>query len=151
MSKRARIGITRVLGLFLLVVGSAVQAQDPPKTTSEAIKDKVSGAVDSLKKGATKAEEAIKNQYTKAKEAVQSMGIEARVHARLHWEKSLYGTKIELHAPKPGVIVLSGTVVDSKARAKAVDLTTDTVGVTEVVDHLSVASATTVAPAATKP
>ncbi len=69
-----------------------------------------------IKKGALRAEEVVKNQYAKAKDTVVGLSIEGRVLARLHWEKSLHGTKIELHAPKPGVIVLSGTVADAKAR-----------------------------------
>jgi osmotically-inducible protein OsmY len=66
------------------------------------------------------------------------MGIEGRVYARLHWDKNLAGSKIELAAPKPGVIALNGTVGDAKAKAKAVELTTDTVGVTEVMDNLTI-------------
>ena len=104
--------------MLSLVLSSAVRAQDPPKTTSETIKDKASGAVGSIKKGALSAEEAIKNQYNKAKDAVVGMGIEGRRLSRLHWDKSLHGTKIELHAPKPGVIELAGTVADAKARAR---------------------------------
>lgn len=135
-----------------LMFGSAstTSAQEP-KTTTEKIKEKVGGAVESLKKGATTAGDVIKEQFNRAKEGVIKMGIEGRVYARLHWDKALTGAKIELAAPKPGVIVLTGTVADVKAKAKAVELTTDTVGVTEVVDQLTVQTTIAPAPAEAKP
>lgn len=146
MLRRLRVFIVPVVGLILLAGSWATRAQEP-KTTGEKIKEKVGGAVDSLKRGAVSAEEAIKNQYGRARDAVTKMGVEGRVYARLHWDKALVGSKVELSAPKVGVITLTGTVLDAKARAKAVELTTDTVGVTEVIDMLTVSSATEVVPA----
>ena len=111
-----------------------------PKTTTEKIKEKASRAASSVKKGVTSAGEAIKNKYNQAKEHVVAMEIETRVYARLHWDKALTGTKLDLSAARMGVIVLTGTVADAKARDKAVALTTETVGVTEVVDHLTISA-----------
>lgn len=144
MVRHAKFWIVPVVGLTVLVTGWATPAQEPdaPKTTTEKLKEKAGGVVQSIKKGAASAEEAIKNQYARAKDAVVKMGIEGRVYARLHWEKALNGSKIELSAPKKGVIALSGTVADPKAKAKAVELTADTIGVDEVVDHLTVQSDT---------
>jgi hypothetical protein len=133
--------------------GAAARAQDqePPKTTSEKIKSKVDSAVESLKKGAASAEDAVRAQWTRARAAVTRMGIEARVYARIHWDKSLTDATIDLSAPKPGSIVLSGTVADEKAHARAAELTRETVGVTDVTDHLTVKTATTDAPVPLKP
>jgi len=66
------------------------------------------------------------------------MGIESRVYGRIHWDKALNDATIELTATEDGVITLNGTVADSKAKAKAVELTKDTVGVIKVVDQLAV-------------
>ncbi len=118
-------------------------AAPPPKTTTEKIKDSAGNAVDSVKRGVNTAGEAIKNKYNQAKDHVSAMGIEARVYSRLHWDKALTGSKIDLSAPHAGSIVLTGTVPNAKAQARAILLTNETIGVTEVVDHLSVQSATT--------
>jgi osmotically-inducible protein OsmY len=145
MVRRVRIWVIPLVGMTVLAAGLATRAQEqqPPQTTTGKIKAKVGSAVDSLKKGATSAEEAIRQQFSKAKNAVVNMGVEGRVYSRLHWDKALATSKIELSAPRPGVIALSGTVADAKAKAKALELTMDTVGVTEVVDHLTVQSTTT--------
>lgn len=141
MLRHLRVAVP-VLALTLLALGGTTNGQEPPKTTGEKIKEKVDGAVDSLKRGAVNAEEAIKNQYARARDAVAKMGVEGRVHARLHWDKSLVGSKVELSSPKVGVITLSGAVPDAKTRAKAVAVTTETVGVTEVIDMLTVGPVT---------
>ena len=143
----------RLRWIFALAViagflgASSLVAQEP-KTITEKIKAKASAAADSIKKTAASAEGAISNQYHKAKGAVTNLEIEGRVYARIHWDKTLAGSKIELGAPKVGVISLTGTVASDKAKAKAIELAGDTVGVTEVVDNLKVEAA---APTATKP
>ena len=96
----------------------------------------------SIKKGAASAGDAIKERYARTKDAVVAMGIEGRVYSRLHWDKALTGSKIELTSPKSGVITLTGTVGDDKAKAKAVELAQDTVGVNSVVDNLVVQTTT---------
>jgi osmotically-inducible protein OsmY len=154
MVRRVRIWVIPVVGMTVLAAGLATRAQEqqPPQTTTGKIKAKVDSAVESLKKGATSAEEAIRQQFAKAKNTVAGMGVEARVYGRLHWDKALTGSKIELSALRPGVIALSGTVANAKAKAKALELTTDTVGVTEVVDHLTIQStATTTTPGTPRP
>ncbi|MFO0951108.1 MAG: hypothetical protein U0835_08150 [Isosphaeraceae bacterium] len=74
----------------------AVRAQEPPKTLTEKIKAKAGSAVESIKKGAANASETVREQYAKARGEVSRMGIEARVYARLHWEKALEHSKVEL-------------------------------------------------------
>lgn len=145
MIRKPWLWVAPAAAALILVAGSAATAQE--ESTADKIKDKVGGAVQSIKKGAVNAEEAIKDQFARAKGAVVKMNIESRVYARLHWDKALVGAKIDLSAPKVGVIVLTGTVADTKAKAKAVDLTAGTVGVTEVIDRLTIlTSATTPAP-----
>ena len=135
----------RVVPFALAVALSAVALagpQDPPKTITEKIKAKAGSAVTSIKKGATNAEEAIREKFEQARAGVSKMGIEARVYARLHWEKALADAKIDLSAPSEGVIALTGVVADEKARAKALELTRDTIGVTQAVDKLTVRTTT---------
>ena len=138
--------VAAVCGLTVTAMGWTSYAQEP--TTTEKIKQKVGGAVDSIKKGAASAESAVKDKYKKAKDSVVAMEIEGRVYARLHWDKALVGSKVELKAPRSGVIELHGTVTSTKAKAKAMELATDTVGVTDVIDSLIVqASGAAVTPA----
>jgi len=143
--------VVPAIGALVMLAGWNSRAQEP-KTTTEKIKDKVGSAVTSIKKGAQSAEEAIKEQFDRANSAVSNMGVEGRVYARLHWDKALGGAKIDLSAPKKGVIALSGTVADARAKAKAVELTRDTIGVDGVVDNLTVLTTTSPGTAApTKP
>jgi hyperosmotically inducible protein len=133
---------------LLLTAGLAAVGQDD-KTTGEKIKEKAGEIGSTIKRGAVSVEEALKAQFQRARAAVTKMGVESRVYARLHWDKALAGSKIELTAPRAGAIRLSGVVPDAKARAKAVELATDTVGVTEVIDNLAVQ--TTATPATPAP
>ncbi|SIN75022.1 BON domain-containing protein [Singulisphaera sp. GP187] len=113
----------------------------PP--VGERVGEKVDSAVESLKKGVSNAGEAIRDQYEKARAGVHNMSVAARVYGRLHWDKALTNSKVEIDVQKGGVAVLTGSVADAVARAKAVELTQDTVGVTKVVDQLVVLTTST--------
>ena len=143
MVVRARFWVLGAVAATAMTAGLASFAQEP-KTTTEKIKEKLGDAAASVKKGAISAEEAIKDQFTRARDSITKMGVESRVYARLHWDKDLASSKIDLSAPKLGSIKLMGTVPDAKAKAKALSLTMDTVGVTNVVDELTIVSTTTV-------
>jgi hyperosmotically inducible protein len=132
---------------FTLVASTCV-AQAPPKDETpppvgERVGGKVDSAVESIKKGVNSAGEAIRDQWEKARISVHNMGVSARVYGRLHWDKALYNAKVDVEVQKDGVAVLTGTVGDPLARAKAVELTRDTVGVSKVVDRLTVLTTTT--------
>jgi osmotically-inducible protein OsmY len=135
-----------------LVCGFAItRAQEQPPapkdSVSDKVKDKLDSAAQSIKKGARRAADAVKDQYHRAQESVHNLGEHGRVYSRLHWDKNLQGAKIEITV-KGTVATLAGTVPDAKAKAKALELTQDTVGITDVVDHLTV---TTVKSEADKP
>jgi len=141
MVRTTRVRLASAVAVLVMTAASA-PAQEP-KTTTEKIKDSASSAASSVKRGVSSAGDAIKNKYNQARDHVTAMGIEARVYSRLHWDKGLVGAKIDLSSPRAGSIVLTGVVPDAKAQAKAVLVANDTVGVTEVVDHLTVQAATT--------
>jgi osmotically-inducible protein OsmY len=143
MSTRAWI-VGVAAGLLVAASHWTTSAQD--QSTVDKLKAKASETVTSIKKGAANAGEAIKEKFAKTKDAVRGMSIEGRVYARLHWEKALVGSKIDLASPKAGVIALNGTVGDAKAKLKAFELTRDTVGVDEVQDHLTIVAATSTSP-----
>jgi len=122
----------------------AQDPQAPPKGTEAP--GTIDSAVQSIKRGAQGAGEAIKDQYNKARTSIHNMGVSSRVYGRLHWDKALNGSKVDIDVKEDGVATLTGVVPDLKAKAKAVDLTRDTVGVTQVIDQLTITPPPTVTP-----
>ena len=137
-----------LLGIALLATPCLA---DEPKDSSKGTEPNGSNTIDSamqtIKRGAQEAGDAFKDQYTKAKTAVHNMGVSSRVYGRLHWDKALNGSRIEIEVKDDGVTILTGVVADTKAKVKAVELTRDTVGVTQVVDQLTLTPPPTTTPA----
>ena len=123
----------------VLLVAWTTAAQEP-KSTTDVLKEKASSAVNAVKKGVASAEETVKEKYAAAKIAIHNMEVQHRVYARLHWEKALNMSKFEVSMSDKGVATLTGSVADPKAKAKAVELAADTVGVAQVIDELTVQS-----------
>ena len=65
------------------------------------------------------------------------MSLDARVSARLRWDKALAGAKIQVEA-KNGVVELKGAVGDLEQRRRAVELAESTSGAEKVTDSLQV-------------
>lgn len=103
-----------------------------------------------LRREAQVVTEAVRRRFETVRNEVNQMGIPSRVYSRLHWDRALNASRIEVHLVRRGGILLRGTVPDQAARERAVALTRDTVDVNEVFDELSVHSTPdqAVAPAA---
>jgi hypothetical protein len=125
-----------VLALGTWTIGAA--QEEPNKGTGKSVGETVDNVVQSIKKGARETTESIREQYARARTSVHNMGISARVYSRLHWDKALNDAQIDLEVKDDGVTTLSGAVADIKAKAKALELAQDTVGVTRVVDQLAI-------------
>jgi osmotically-inducible protein OsmY len=69
---------------------------------------------------------------------VDEAGVDARVAARLRWDKELAQAEIQVQV-NDGAVELIGTVADEVQRRRAVELAEATVGVEQVVDALEVA------------
>jgi len=67
----------------------------------------------------------------------QSMALDARVSARIHWDKALSAEQIRVQA-NGGMIELHGKVGDLTQHRRAVELAESTVGAEQVVDLLEV-------------
>jgi osmotically-inducible protein OsmY len=65
------------------------------------------------------------------------VALDARVSARLRWDKGLAGSHIEVRATGAAV-ELQGTVADANQRARAVEVAEATVGVEQVTDKLEI-------------
>lgn len=90
-----------------------------------------------LKRGLDKAEGAVREGFHKTRDSVHSMGVAARVYGRLHWDKALNSSDLQVKVEE-GVATLAGSVPTAAAKTKAVTLAAETVGVTKVVDELTV-------------
>jgi hypothetical protein len=66
---------------------------------------------------------------------LDGMPLDARVTSRLHWDKSLAETDIQVRV-EGGLVELKGTVRDAAQRQRAVELAEATVGVEKVTDSL---------------
>jgi hypothetical protein len=69
--------------------------------------------------------------------AWEQAGVDARVAARLRWDKDLAGASVSVQA-SGGAVELKGTVRDLTQRRRAVDLAERTVGVEKVTDALRI-------------
>lgn len=127
-----------LLGPFLAagLAAATALAQDnrPAKTTG----DKLDDAVKSIKRGAREAGQSIQQEFEHARTSVHNMGISGRIYGRLHWDKNLQTSDVKIDVQEDGVTTLSGTVSDAKAKAKALALTQDTVGVVKVMDRMTI-------------
>jgi len=147
MSSYRRVIVPATLGLAL-AAGAWVAAQEPkdlppapppqqPRGVGETIGETVDGVVQGVKRGARETSETLQGQYQRARTSVHEMGVQARVYSRLHWDKDLNDSKLDLEF-KDGTATLRGSVKTLRAKAKAVELTRDTVGVERVDEHLTI-------------
>lgn len=135
MRKSYRIAAAIALGLGVAWWTGVGRAQQ--EGVGEKAGEKLDEVGRKLKKGLNKAEDAVREGFHKTRDSVHSMGVAARVYGRLHWDKAL--TSSDLHVKvEEGVATLSGGVPTAEAKTKAVTLTAETVGVTRVVDELTI-------------
>jgi hyperosmotically inducible protein len=122
--------------------GVAAKAGEKIDEVGRAIRRSFENAEDAVRDGINKTGGTVREGFTKTRESVQGMGVLSRVYGRLHWEKSLNSSSLFVRA-EGGAVTLRGAVADEVARAKAVDLAKDTVGVTQVIDQLTVLATST--------
>ncbi|WP_435018719.1 BON domain-containing protein [Tundrisphaera sp. TA3] len=113
--------------LSIALVASA-QAQDGPLRRAGRALDQTGKNI-----RATVETEIVRGQIT-----AQERDVLTRVGKRIDWDKQLAGSTLRLEAQPGGVVVLQGSVLSEAARARVIDLTENTTGVTSVVDQLGV-------------
>jgi hyperosmotically inducible periplasmic protein len=143
-SRIAATGLVLGATLMAWAHGGRAQQQPPPpppppgQGAAEKAGERLDEAAQKIKRGLGEVAEDLRARFRRTRESVQSMGVEARVYGRIHWDKALADAPIELDVSTDGVATLRGSVADAAAKAKAVALARDTVGVTQVVDELAV-------------
>lgn len=90
----------------------------------------------------------VERAFARTRASVLEQELITRVYSRIHWDKKLVNSALELEVRDDGVVFLRGTVPDAEAKKRAVVLARDTVGVTQVVDELAVSPPPKVVPAA---
>ncbi len=144
----------RIVAVVALTVGAAwwgSVGQAQQEGVGERAGEKLDQVGRKLRRGIDRAEGAVRESFHKTRESVHSMNVAARVYGRLHWDKALTSSDLRVKVEN-GVATLSGAVPDVEARTKAVTLTADTVGVTRVVDEMTVTTTeTTVTPTTRRP
>jgi hypothetical protein len=123
-----------VMSLCLFSASAALAADENGKTIGQ----RVDTAIEQLREGAHQVTDWAREEFKRARVAVDQMGAQARVYARLHWDKALQNATIDVEIQNDGAIVLRGSVPSQDAKTKANQLTRDTVGVDRVVDQLNV-------------
>jgi osmotically-inducible protein OsmY len=112
---------------FTAVVLCAAVAAQGEDTIGQKIGRTVDQAVNQVQLG-----------FEEARNTVNRLSIEGRVYARLHWDKALQDASISVEAGKDGAATLRGTVPSESAKAKAEQLTNDTIGVERVANELQI-------------
>jgi hyperosmotically inducible protein len=82
----------------------------------------------------------IENAVNRGQVAAQEQSLIVRVSERINWDKQLVNSAIQMTMSADGTIQLRGSVPNTAAKARAVDLAANTIGVTRVVDELAVVS-----------
>ena len=102
----------------------------------EAVGEKLDNVGRGIRREAQVVSEAVRKRFDTVRGEVQGMGTHSRVYSRLHWDRTLNGSRIEVHMLRNGVVLLRGTVPDQAAKEHAMELARDTVGVNELFDEL---------------
>jgi len=140
------------LAIASTLIGAVAVAWTGVGRAQQGVGEKLGESLDEagkvIKRGIQRSSEAVRESFARTKTSVQNMGIEARIYGRLHWDKDLNGSLIELEVRNASEAIVRGTVPSDAAKSKAIALTRDTVGVTRVIDQLSVSIPTRVVPGA---
>ena len=128
--------ILAVLAACLFCTTSAAQVPTQPKQPQPGTATQIGEKID---RGLSQIGAELSQAWADARKSIEKMGVQGRVYGRLHWDKALEGEKFEISVRDSQIVVLSGNVATAAAKQKAEELAHDTVGVTSVVNELSVA------------
>lgn len=127
-----------IVGLLLVQPISAqttITVETPP--ADQGVGERVGESVD---RGLTNLGNKIRKTWADFRKSVDELSVQGRVYGRLRWDKTLATAPIEITVQNENVVTLAGNVPSETARRTAVMLANDTVGVRQVVDHLTVAT-----------
>src|SRR5262245_40440936 len=121
------------VGVVVLVLAGCQKDADKLKRVADKAAEKVQAA-------AGVAHEPMANGIQVLKTGVDELSPEARVSARLKWDKVMAGSAVKVKAVG-GVVELKGSVATAEVKERAVHLAQTTTGVEKVNDSLEVTGA----------
>jgi len=107
-------------------------------TQAQTVGDRLDRAIETIGDEGRDLLSNLREGLEKAKAAVDAMSVEARVYARLRWDKALNNADISVDLEENGLVTLTGAVASEEAKAKATRLAEDTVGVQRVINRMAV-------------
>jgi hyperosmotically inducible periplasmic protein len=148
---RSKVVATGLAGLVFLGlgVGAGLRVGRAQSGVGARVGEKLDEVGRGIVRGAQDVSDAVRKRFEVVKSDVSRMGVQPRVYSRLHWDKTLHDSRVEVHMLRDGGVLLRGTVPDEAARSHAVALARDTHGVTAVVDELAAVVPTAVPDATT--
>src|SRR5262245_5021952 len=105
-------------------------AQQPPGTA-----EKIGEKID---RGLSQIGTELSHAWGEVRKSVEKMGVQGRVYGRLRWDKALESAEVDIDVRDNQVVVLKGKVDSAAAKLKAEQLARDTIGVTSVINELTV-------------
>jgi len=103
-------------------------------------------AGDALDNAGRNVRNTVESAIGQARAATHEQELLARVYSRIRWDKYLAGSSLEIQTQADGTAILKGSTSDKVRKERAVALTRDTVGITRVIDEISVSATVIVAP-----
>lgn len=122
----------------LVVVGVLAATGTAQQGVVEKAGQKLDDVGRGLRRGFMDISEGFRTRFEGVRADVHRMGVQPRVYSRIHWDKALYESKLEVHVMRNGSVLLRGMVPDEAARKRAVMLAQTTAEVTGVIDELTV-------------
>jgi hyperosmotically inducible protein len=141
-STRALTALAASAVLTLGLAGAQPPDRNPPpppaaKDTGQKVGQTIDRAASSIREGVRDTADSLRAGFARARASVHAMEVQSRVYSRLHWDKALADVNFDLTVDRDGVAIVKGEVRDIRAKARALDLASETVGVTRVVDQLT--------------
>src|SRR6516162_2484777 len=105
---RKSYGLATAIGLAIGVAwwGGVGRAQQ--EGVGEKAGEKLDEVGRKFKKSLNRAEDAVREGFHKTRESVHNMGVAARVYGRLHWDKSLHTSTLNVKVDD-GIATISGS------------------------------------------
>src|SRR5690349_8923010 len=107
---------------FVLLTVFAVTAQ------AQGVGEKLGEKID---RGVERLGSELRQGWADIRRAADRMGVQARVYARLHWDKTIQPASIDIAVTDSSTVVLKGSVPTNAAKVKARQIAEDTVGVSD--------------------
>ena len=117
-----------IAALLVTVFATAAQAQGPIQRAGQALDN----AGQNIRQG-------MENAAARRHISVAEREVLTRIENRIAWDKQMVGSAVQLTVQADGSVVLQGSVADTAAKRRAVDLAESTLGVTAVTDQLVLA------------